>query len=105
MNKKVAEAVVERAAGRCECCDRPFLGDEGPFRLTIDHMQGRGRSESVETCWALRAQCHEQKTLNDPGASYWLAKFALFAKRHGYSEAHDWALEEILWRTAKKRTA
>jgi hypothetical protein len=103
VNKRVAEAVIERAAGRCECCDRPFAGDEGRGRLTSDHMQGRARSESLETCWALRMDCHESKTANDPSAPHWLAKFALFAKRHSYWEAHDWALGEILWRTMKRR--
>ena len=105
MDKKIANAVIERAGSHCECCNRPFIGDEGPFRPTIDHMQGRGRSESVETCWVLRWACHEEKTLNEPSASYWLAKFALHAKAKGYSEEQEWALNEIMWRTAKRRTA
>ena len=105
MNFKIAKAVIERAAGKCECCARPFEGDEGQARASIDHMQGRGRSESIETCWAIRADCHAAKTLNDPSASHWLAKFALHAKAHQYDEAHDWALGEILWRTSKRRTA
>lgn len=81
---EVRAAVMARAGMICECgCGRWFRGFMGAAQL--DHFEGRGRSESVETCWALRADCHRRKTLNDPNAGHWLFSFADHCARHGYA--------------------
>lgn len=67
----VREEVMKRADGRCEGCNWPHGGPN----LELDHFFGRARSESVETCWALCATCHLEKTRNEPSAAHWLNIF------------------------------
>ena len=78
--------VIARASGECECgCGRGFGLPWG--MLELDHQFGRARSESFETCWAIRADCHYDKTKNQPSVAYWLLKFIAHCKKHGYRQA------------------
>lgn len=84
--REVRDAVYERAGGYCECgCAKPFVGFRGA--RTPDHFFGKARAESIETVWALRVDCHERKTLNEPSAEHWRDRFVLHCERHGYHEA------------------
>jgi hypothetical protein len=89
VNKRVYEAVRERAAGACECCGRSLLIPE------LDHFEGRARSESIETCWMLTRDCHVSKSANDPSAAVWLTRFALHCRRYGYLEALERTLTRL----------
>lgn len=109
MNKLVATAVLERANDRCECCARPTF-DTLKDRATIDHMFGRAKAvETVETCWVLRAECHEAKTQNKPTASQWLLKFIKHCGHwartsvspDGYVRAASFAQQKLEWLSAK----
>lgn len=82
---EVRAAVMERAGGICECgCGTEFREPSFNYSPQLDHFRGRARGESVESCWALTAYCHEQKTRNEPDAAAWLRKFAAHCRRHGY---------------------
>ena len=64
----------------CECgCGRHFNGTQ-----TVDHFFGRARAESLETCWLIRSDCHQDKSENRPSAAYWLERFRAHAIRHSY---------------------
>jgi hypothetical protein len=100
----VREAVLERAQGTCECgCGEPFtFGISG--LATMDHFEGKARSESLETCWALRWACHNRKTNNYPDAAFWLESFIAHCDKHAYPEAADRArtrLGYVLARSAQ----
>lgn len=84
---QIHEVVMARACGRCECgCGN----EEVEFdRLEMDHFFGRGRAESVESCWALLAGCHTRKTQNWPDSARWLKAFIAHAERHGYTAEAD----------------
>lgn len=85
MNVDIRSAVLARAAGVCECgCGDPLvLSFDGVAEL--DHFFGRARvPEAVSNCWALRRNCHGEKTDNRPSAASWLQKFIAHANRHGY---------------------
>jgi len=86
MNKRVYEAVAERAGNCCECC-----GMSGGV-LELDHYEGRAVSETVETCWMLWREHHAQKTRHEPSAVMWALRFAQHCLRHGYVEAAQRAL-------------
>lgn len=80
----VRKAVEKRAGLACECgCGRWFRGVGGAAQ--VDHFFGRSRDESVASCWRLRADCHERKTLNRPDAAWWLLAFIAHCDRHGYA--------------------
>ncbi len=83
MNKKIRASVFARAKGICECgCGRP-LGESGH----LDHFFGRAKaSESIETCWAIRLDCDERKTRNEPTGIYWCRRFYAHARKHGYRD-------------------
>lgn len=78
------EAVFTRANGRCEACNRFF----GNGLLQVDHWEGGGgrrqASQGVETCWALCAGCHRERTLNSPSAAHWNLIRQSFCSRLGY---------------------
>lgn len=83
--KRIRKAVAKRAGLVCECgCERWFKGFDGAAQM--DHFWGKAREESVESCWMLRAQCHDQKTTNTPNRMTWLRLFEAHAKKHGYAE-------------------
>lgn len=92
---RIRAEVFERAGHFCECgCGVPFGGFQGSKQP--DHFMGKARSESVDTVWALRAGCHDAKTLNHPSASYWLRKFIAHAERHCYWGAANKARERLV---------
>lgn len=112
----VREAVMARARGVCECgCLRSF--SETFFgQATLDHFEGKARSETLETCWALRAGCHSAKTENHPSASAWLHRFIAHCEKHtglgdgatledGYSAAAERALARLAFVTARAGVA
>lgn len=79
----VRQAVVTRAAGRCEACGVDLPGPMGE----MDHFFGRARSENVETCWFLCRECHQFKTDNFPTRSIWLRRFRTHAMKYGLGRA------------------
>jgi hypothetical protein len=92
--KKGATAVVralvmERAGNRCECgCGIHFSGENWRSfanEAEMDHFAGRGRRESLESCWALTRHCHHNKTRNWPSTEHWLTAFLIHCERHGYA--------------------
>jgi hypothetical protein len=90
--------VMKRAGLVCECgCKRWFKGFAGA--ATMDHFFGKARAESVETCWALRADCHAEKTDNKlhgkTDRAAWLRKFIAHCDRYGYSAAAEEARAEL----------
>jgi hypothetical protein len=81
---RIRKLVSKRAGLLCECgCGRWFRALNGAAE--VDHFFGRGREESVESCWRLRSDCHRAKTGNSPSAAHWLEKFITHCKRHGYA--------------------
>lgn len=83
--RRIRAAVANRAGLECECgCGRWFRGVGGEAQL--DHFEGKARNESAESCWLIRADCHEWKTRNSPSASHWLKLFVRHCDRHGYAE-------------------
>lgn len=80
----IRDFVFARAEGRCEVrgdhwhCHKPAT--------ELDHFFGRARAESVETCWAICATDHRNKTNNSPSAEGWLETFAVHCDRYGYRE-------------------
>jgi hypothetical protein len=78
--KRVAirREVIKRDTGCCSCGIDP--GTE------LDHFWGRGREESVESCWMLCTDCHRAKTDNDPKRIDWLWWFKAHCDFHGYRE-------------------
>lgn len=80
---------LRRAGGVCECgCGQSLaLEESAPWEAgfpELDHMFGRGNGrlpQSSETCWLLRADCHRQKTRNEPDAATWWKKFLVHATR------------------------
>jgi hypothetical protein len=93
---QVRDAVVARAANRCEACTGWLVG-----LAQVDHFFGRSRAETVETCWALCRQCHEEKTINRPSAASWLIAFAKHCAKHGYSEAEARARKRLAFVQAR----
>lgn len=80
----IRAACVLRANGRCECgCGCGFGPGEGEEEF--DHFLGRGRFESIETCWMLRREHHRAKTENHPSREVWDAKFAAHCWFHRYA--------------------
>lgn len=79
---EIRRTVMARAHGRCECgCRR-----RGP--LELDHVFGGSKKrslESVETCWALLHEHHDDKTNNRPSAAFWAEKFRAHCLRQGYA--------------------
>jgi hypothetical protein len=94
MNARVYNEVESRAAGHCEQCGHSF-GVGLKDRATLDHFEGRARSETIETCWLLCWNCHSAKGLNDPSAAYWMVRFCIHAKKHGYLETLERTLKRL----------
>jgi hypothetical protein len=91
----VRAEVFRRANGVCECgCGRPLTTAlaGGP---TLDHFFGRARAESIETCWALRWDCHVMKTENRPSATSWLDRFVTHCRRHMYLDTALKAMSDL----------
>lgn len=100
MNKRVREEVLARAGDACECgCGKGLPPGE------LDHVFGRGRAESVESCWMLTPRCHFERTNSFPDAETWWRKFIEHALRHGYSEAAMRATGKLAWVVARKDVA
>lgn len=75
-------AAVMRRDWRCNLCLRENLP------LEFDHFFGRGKEpQSVENCWALCFDCHDDKTNNRPNAKAWLERFVNHCLEHGYMAA------------------
>lgn len=80
--KKIRAAVFARAKGKCECSCGRSLGESGH----LDHFFGRAKMvESERTTWALCLFCDHHKTINKPSASFWLRRFRVHAKKHGFT--------------------
>jgi hypothetical protein len=72
----------------------------------LDHMFGRGKAGwTIETCWALRRDCHRQKTENKPGAKTWFYRFIAHCQIYGYSAAAEAAQTKLDWLLAKTGAA
>lgn len=78
---RLRAAVFARADNRCECGCLRWLGDDAQ----MDHALSRRVRESLQNCWALTRECHQQKTDSVGGAEVWLAKFAAHCRKHGYA--------------------
>ncbi len=93
MNKEIRRYVFARANGICECgCGKPL--DESS---QLDHVFGRAKAEeSIENCWALTLQCHDDKTNNRPNAARWCGNFQEHCNRHGYLEASKRAYAKLM---------
>lgn len=81
-------AVFLRADGHC------WLGDAGQ----LDHQFGRGAgrpAQSLENCWALHAECHNNKTNNRPSAAYWLERFVSHYWRRRYARERERAVVRL----------
>jgi hypothetical protein len=68
------------------------------------HFEGVARSETLETCWMLRADCHRAKH-RDGDPQSWRRKFVEHCERHSYSRVTTkiWAAieaEELVNRAA-----
>lgn len=96
-------AVMKRADGRCECGCGELAHPWDP--LELDHFRGRGRSETVESCWALRASHHKKKTLSEPSAAYWLKSFINHARYRGFDEEAAQARRRLAMVEAKEKLA
>lgn len=100
MKPSIADAVLERAAGRCEHCGLYFDNSlEGAVEL--DHFLSRREPDSIDTIWALRRACHREKTDNVPDAAAWLRKFAQHCGRHNYRVSFEKALRRLQFVTAR----
>lgn len=96
MKASIAEAVLARAAGRCEHCGVHFDNSlEGG--VEFDHALSRREPDSIDTIWALRRACHREKTDSIPDAATWLRCFAQHAARNGYRVAFEKALRRLQW--------
>lgn len=94
MKQSIAEAVLARAAGKCEHCGLYFDNSlEGGVEL--DHALSRREPDSIDTVWALRRACHRSKTDSIPDATTWLRAFAQHASRHGYRVSFEKALRRL----------
>lgn len=102
--KSVRALVMERAQGGCECgCGRPFESFSGV--PTLDHFWGVAREESLESCWALRADCHRRKTDSVPSKRCWLTRFVIHCREHDYWVQESKALADAEWAESKARAA
>jgi hypothetical protein len=83
----VRVAVMARAQGQCEAClklDRRG-GEAKRHALHMDHFFDKGAGhETLETCWALCANCHDRKHKMRPSLAFWFLAFAQHATRYGY---------------------
>jgi 5-methylcytosine-specific restriction endonuclease McrA len=81
----IREAVMQRAAGKCEHCGGEFYPWDAP---EMDHFMGGGgrrrQAASIETCWLLHRFCHLNRTNNYPTAAYWNGSFARHCQKHRY---------------------
>lgn len=91
--KDVRAAVMARAAEWARMAygmsNEPACENCGAYGgpMDMDHMRGRARSESVETCWALCGGpngCHDRKTRNLPSSAFWLEAFVRHCDKHAH---------------------
>ena len=75
MNKKVRQAVVDRACGGCENC-HTYIGECGELHHAISGNGKRTQHEKSETCFYLCNACHDAHDNN----RYILEKFKLKAQ-------------------------
>lgn len=52
----------------------------------LDHFYGRRVPATVENCWALCRQCHEEKTKSWPSANAWLERWVEHCARYDYPD-------------------
>ena len=79
----IRDAAIKRGEWCCEACGNMFGVNLRPAQL--DHFFGRGKAaQSIQNCWALCPNCHRAKTDNKPSAEFWLERFAVHARKHGY---------------------
>lgn len=88
----VRAAVVARANGACECGCGGWFGF-GFAAETMDHFWGKARSESLESCWALRWDCHQRKGAG-PSAE-WLGRWMRHCLKHGYAQQFKKASDKL----------
>lgn len=76
MPKDVREAVIARAAGRCEHCGRPLVG-----KVDIHHrkLRTRGGDDSLGNLMAVTPWCHHEQ----------IHKYPKAAAEHGH-QVHAW---------------
>ena len=91
----IAEAVLARAAGRCECGCGLFFDQTLEGAVELDHALSRREPDSIDTIWALRRACHRRKTDSEPNAATWLMKFAGHCATHGYRASYEKALRRL----------
>ena len=101
MKASIAEAVLARAAGRCECGCGLFFDQTLEGAVELDHALSRREPDSIDTIWALRRACHREKTDNVPDAAAWLRKFAQHCGRHNYRVSFEKALRRLQFVTAR----
>ena len=90
----------DRAGLICECgCGRWFKGFMG--KAEPDHFFGRSRSETAETVWWIRSDCHLAKTRNDPDRAVWLRKFIAHCEK--YAALASSSAEASRWFEAAER--
>jgi hypothetical protein len=81
-------AIAKRVAIRREVVmrDRACAACGLAAGTELDHFWGRGREESVESCWMLCHDCHQAKTDNDPTRLDWIFWFRAHCGQHRYVE-------------------
>jgi hypothetical protein len=88
-NEETAEiyrAVEKRSAGVCECgCGQPFSPKGTPSGPEMDHFFNRRHGQSVQECWMIRTDHHDQKTRYRPSRLHWLHLFRAHCLKHGYA--------------------
>ena len=99
--KAIRRTVFARASNACEACGQWVTEETGH----LDHARGRGRAESVESCWALCVPCDLAKTMNEPTSAHWLAKFARHCERHGYAREAELARARLAFVETRKGLA
>lgn len=103
MKPSIAESVLSRADGHCECGCGFWFGVELRANTTLDHFFGRARAkDSIDSIWALRADCHADKTANRPDAATWLKRFLVHCEKHGYRSSYDRAFKRLAFVEQRK---
>ena len=100
--KRLRRAVFARACNACENCGQWVTEESGH----LDHQFGRAKvPEAVSNCWALCVRCDLQKTVNEPSASFWLARIERHANRYGYTAEAELAATKRNTLAVKGRAA
>ncbi len=79
--RKIYDAVARRADGQCECgCSRFLCGDG-----ELDHALSRRVPQTIQNCWLLKRECHDNFTNNRPDGAARLVAFIAHCRKHGYA--------------------